>query len=74
MINNLREYQESLSMLREQLDELAVFRARSQEIKGLDDIEGIKCFYDSYLRIGNMIESLFDDVDFRSAYRIIEHE
>ena len=74
MINNLREYQESLSMLREQLDELAVFRARSQEIKSLDDIEGIKCFYDSYLRIGNMIESLFDDVDFRSAYRIIEHE
>ena len=68
MIEDLDDYKLAIEHVREQLDLLAVYRVRNQDIKGVDDIENIKCFYDSYQRVIRMIENLFEDCDFKSIY------
>ena len=67
MIESLDDYKLAIERVREQLDLLAVYRVRNEDIKGVDDIENITCFYYSYQRVINMIESLFEDCDFKSV-------
>ena len=62
MIEDLEDYKSAIEHVRDQLELLAVYRVRNQEVMGDDDIENIKIFYDSYQRIVNMIESLFEDI------------
>lgn len=70
MINDLKEYQKALHVFKDQLDDLVIFRAKNQEIEGINDVRAITCTYESYERIGNMIKDLFDDVDFSSAHTV----
>ena len=74
MINDLKEYQKALHVFRDQLDELIVFRAESQEIEGINDVESIVRVYELYERIGNMIDDLLNDVDFSSAHTVRTNE
>ena len=60
MIEDLEDYKSAIEHVRDQLELLAVYRVRNQEVMGDDDIENIKIFYDSYQRIVNMIENLFE--------------
>ena len=74
MIEDLNDYKLAIERVRLQLKILAVYRVRNQKVMGDDDIENIKIFYDSYQRIVNMIENLFEDCDFKSVYTGLEHE
>lgn len=68
MISNDEEYKIELKAAKGQLAILAVYRVNSQGVKGLNDIEAIKSFYDTYTRILNMIENLFEDPAFKSIH------
>ena len=68
MIEDLEDYKSAIEHVRDQLELLAVYRVRNQEVMGDDDIENIKIFYDSYQRIVNMIENLFEETEFKSVY------
>ena len=68
MIEDFDDYKSAIEYVREQLDLLAVYRVRNQEVKGVDDIENIVCIYDSYQRVVSMIENLFEDCEFKSIY------
>ena len=68
MIEGLDDYKLAIERVREQLDLLAVYRVRNEDVRNMDDIENITCFYYSYQRVINMIENLFEDCDFKSIY------
>lgn len=68
MIYNRAEYELEVKAVKGQLALLAVYKVNNQEVKSLDDIEAIKSFYNSYTRILDMIENLFEDPAFKSIY------
>ena len=68
IIYDLDEYTSTYIKVQIDLEALLVYRIANQEVKGIDDIENIKCTFDNYQRLTNMIESVFENPTFKSVY------
>ena len=74
MINDFKEYQESLAKLSELLQELEAHKVSTMDINGVTGIATLKGLIRSHKRISGMIESFVEDPAFKLKLKGVGHE
>ena len=74
MINDFKEYQESLAKLHELLQELEAYKVSTMDINGLAGIVTLKSLIRSHERITGIIESFIKDPVFELKLKGVGYE